>query len=224
MTGIVIQARMGSSRLPQKILMPIGKSLLLEHILFRLGYLPVEAKVIIATTVSDRDDAVKDFCRARGVDFFRGDECNVLDRYYECALHYGLTNIVRLTGDNPFPDIEELGRLIEMHASHGNDYSECFSVLPVGAGMEVFSLAALETSRRLSTQPHHFEHVNEYILENKTDFKCETLKVSEEKNRPGVRLTVDTRADYELACRIVENASNEYITTQEAVRLCLLFA
>lgn len=223
MTGIIIQARMNSTRLPGKILMSIGKKLLLEHILFRLDCLIAKTKVVIATTSTPADDVVEAFCDNHNVDCFRGDEFNVLDRYYKCAVKYGFNDIVRMTGDNPFPDIEELDRLIAMHREHGNHYSECLSVLPIGLGTEIFSFAALESSYNLSTKPHHFEHVNEYIIENKADFKYETLIVPNEKNKPEVRLTVDTQEDFELICCIAESAPDKYITTQEAIRLCSLF-
>lgn len=210
---------MGSARLPGKILMSIGDKPLLGHILKRLERLKHEAIVVIATTAHIRDDAVEAFCKEWGAQCFRGDELNVLKRYYDCAYKYGFTDIVRMTGDNPFPDVEELERMIALHKAHGNDYTECFSSLPVGVGMEMFSMGALAKSLELSTLEHHFEHVDEYILENHSDFRCETMEVPDEKRRPEVRLTVDTKEDYDKACSIVERADG-YITTEEAIRLC----
>ena len=219
MTGIIIQARMNSTRLPGKVLMPVGKRLLLEHIMFRLGHLLINAKVVIATTTSKIDDTIEGFCKTRKVDCFRGDEHNVLERYYLCAKEHGFKDIVRLTGDNPFPDIDEMKRLISLHKDNLNDYTECFTVLPIGAGMEVFTFAALKRSYEMATKPHHFEHVNEFMLEHMDVFKCETLGVPDAKSKPKFRLTVDTREDYEHACFIATNAATEYVTTYEAIRL-----
>lgn len=224
MTGIIIQARMGSNRLPGKILKMINGRPLLEHILFRLERLSKPAEIVIATTEKAENDVVEEFCRKYPIKCFRGSELNVLDRYYKCALFYKFDNIVRMTADNPFPDIDELNNLIDLHITNCNDFTECFSTLPLGVGMEIFSFDALEKSAKLSTMPHHFEHIDEYILENAGDFKFQTMSVPESKNIPHLRLTVDTPDDYKKACFIAENSESEYVTIQEAIRLCMQYA
>ena len=108
--GIIIQARMGSSRLPGKILMDYEGNTLLGHIISRLERLDYPAEKVIATSVLPKDDVVEGFCQKSGVICFRGSEENVLERYFECARKYGFSQIVRMTGDNPFPDISELDR------------------------------------------------------------------------------------------------------------------
>ena len=145
---------------------------------------------------------------------------DVLERYYLCAKKYGFRHIVRLTGDNPFVDIEELDRLIELHLDSGSDYSHSFGVLPVGVGAEIFSFEALERSHLEGTEENHREHVNEYIEEHPELFKISVLSVPVEKNRPRVRLTVDTEEDMVKARRIVVESGTEYITTEEAIELC----
>lgn len=223
MTGIIIQARMGSTRLPGKILKDFCGKSLLEHIIFRLAALKKPAHVVIATSNLEQDDVVQNFCEQHLITCFRGDEQNVLKRYYDCALKYGFDNIVRMTGDNPFPDIEELDRLIEFHISNNNDYSECFSVLPIGVGMEIFGFNALKVSMEKSTMPHHFEHVDEYILENTNLFRTGTLSAVSSKNKNDIRLTVDTQEDYDKVCYIIKSSTNEYITTEEAIKICLQY-
>lgn len=222
MTGIIIQARMGSTRLPGKIMMEFCGKTLLEHILCRLERRHSDAIVVIATSTLERDDVVEQFCRIRRIQCFRGEEENVLKRYYDCAVHFHFTNIVRMTGDNPLPDIEELDHLIQFHIQSGNDYSECFSVLPVGVGVEIFTFEALKLSMENAYLPHHFEHVDEYILENKDLFKTGTLEVPTPKNYPNIRLTVDTLEDYERMCRVLKKGG-ESVATEEAVALCLQF-
>lgn len=194
--GIILQARMGSTRLPGKIFMPIGEVPLLLAISKRVQTLNLPATYVIATTDLLADDAVEEFCKQQRISCFRGSQNNVLERYYRCAEKYNFTEIVRMTGDNPFPDIEALERLIVFHRAGGYDYSECFSVLPVGVGMEVFSFQALERSYRESSRPHHFEHVDEYILENPGLFHCGTLPGEPSTNFPLLRATVDTPQDY----------------------------
>lgn len=223
MIGVIIQARMGSSRLPGKVLKNIGAKTLLEHIIFRLQKSKSDILPIIATSTETKDNPVEEFCRKNNVTYFRGSELNVLERYYQCALKYKFDHVVRMTGDNPFPDIDELDNLIKFHIQSENDYSECFSTLPIGVGMEIFTFNALEQSMFKSTQPHHFEHVDEYILENKDLFKCGVLSTPVNKNKPEIRLTIDTEDDYKKACFIVENSNNDYIDTEEAIRLCLQY-
>ena len=99
--GIILQARMGSSRLPGKFLKKIGDKSLLEHIFYRLTFLKHPAKVVLATSTNQKDDIVELFCKSRNIDCFRGSEENVLERYYLCAKKFGFDHIVRLTGDNP---------------------------------------------------------------------------------------------------------------------------
>lgn len=224
MTGIIIQARTGSTRLPGKILKVINDRTLLDHIIDRLKELEEKAVVVIATSTLPGDDAVEQFCKEKGVLCFRGSESNVLSRYYECAKEHGFSHIVRLTADNPFVDVTEVDRLIAYHKECGNEFTESFSQLPIGVGAEIFSFSALEEDMKKASMPHHFEHVDEYILENMDKFKTGTLQVPESKCMPEVRLTVDTQEDYEKACYIAAHCKTGLATTEEAVFLCSQYA
>lgn len=220
MTGIIIQARTGSTRLPGKILKTINDRTLLDHIIDRLRNLQQEATVVIATSTLPGDDVVEEFCTKKGVHCFRGDEQNVLSRYYLCAKEYGFDHIVRMTADNPFPDVEEIDRLIAYHIESGNDFTESFSQLPIGVGAEIFSFACLEDDMEHASMPHHFEHVDEYVLENMDRYRTGTLEVPQSKHYPEVRLTVDTKEDYDRACFIAAHSRTGLATTEEAVSLC----
>ena len=222
--GIIIQARTGSTRLPGKVLKKIGDKSLLEHILHRLNRLQHNVKIVIATSTLEKDDRIEDFCLENRVDCFRGSEGDVLERYRLCAKQNKFNHIVRLTGDNPFIDIEELDKLIDLHIRSKSDYSRSFAVLPKGVGSEIFTFQALEESYTFGKKDNHKEHVNEYIEENESKFNISELDVRTEKNRPEISLTVDTPSDYKKACFIVENSKSDYITTQEAIALCLQFA
>ena len=147
----------------------------------------------------------------------------MLDRYYQCATTYEFDHIVRLTADNPFTDIVELDRLIDLHLSVQADFSYSFPVLPIGVGAEIFCFDALEASAKYSTEPHHFEHVDEYMLEHPERFKSVQLDVVAAKRFPQVRLTVDDETDYRRACYIVEQAGGQ-VTTEQAIALCSQFA
>lgn len=223
MLGIIIQARMGSNRLPGKVLKMIGDKTLLEHIFFRVARLENTAKVVVATSKEEPDDQIEELCKKNQVACFRGSELNVLERYYFCATQYGFDEIVRLTADNPFVDIEELDNLIDFFRLNKAEYAHSFNNLPYGVGTEIFTYRALEKDFQESTMPHHYEHVNEYIWENPDKFKIVLLPIEGEKNRPDIRLTVDTQQDYERACYIVAHSKEKYITTQEAIELALRY-
>lgn len=219
MTGIVIQARMGSNRLPGKVLLPVGNRNILEHILERISILKNEIVTVIATSKVQNSNPIEEFCDEHSVECFRGSETNVLERYYKVAVKYNFSNIVRLTGDNPFYDVEELDALIDEHIDKRNDYTDSYSVLPIGVGAEIFSFHALKKVYEKSSLPHHFEHVDEYLLENKSDFKTSVLQPKVDKCFPDVRLTVDTKEDYMCACYIANHSSTRNVTTQEAIGL-----
>lgn len=219
--GVIIQARMGSARLPGKVLKPVAGKALLDHVLGRLSLLAHPIKVVVATSDLPQDDAVAQHCLSRGVVVFRGSESDVLDRYFQCARENRFEHIVRLTADNPFTDMEELQRLIELHLAQGNDYTHSFGSLPLGVGTEIFTCAALEKSALEGHAPNHREHVNEYIQENPDIFRIGELEVARAKCYPDLRLTVDTEDDYRHACAIAEHAPERWIGTEEAIRLCL---
>jgi spore coat polysaccharide biosynthesis protein SpsF len=217
--GIIIQARMGSSRLPGKVLMPIAGKELLDHILVRLSFLSLNAKVIVATTIHSMDDCIENFCSERAA-CFRGSELDVLDRYFQCATLFGFSDVVRLTADNPFTDIDELHRLIKLHLQTGCDYCHSFGSLPIGVGAEIFTFSALERSHREGQGLHHREHVNEYILERPTAFNISLLDIPKAKCAPDLRLTVDTQEDYLRACNLAEAVWPHLVTTEEAIKAC----
>lgn len=224
MIGLILQARMGSTRLPGKVLKPIGDKLLLGYIQSQLENVKSHVKLVVATSQNPLDDKIQEFCLAHKIDCYRGSEENVLERYYLCAKEKGFSHIVRLTADNPFVDPEEIDRLIETHLRGQNDFTYSFQELPVGVGAEIFTFGALEEVYRRSTMPHHFEHVDEYLLENMDRFKTGKPAVPESKRYPEVRLTVDTEEDYKKALFIAEKASGKFITTERAVELCTEYA
>jgi len=218
--GMILQARMGSKRLPGKIFAEIGPRTLLEHILYRLTALSEKYPLVIATSSNSGDDIVEKWCMDRNCRCFRGSEYDVLNRFYECATRFEFDHIVRLTGDNPFVDTMELCKLIELHLETGADYSHSFGDLPIGVGSEIFTFGALKESHIHGHDLNYREHVNEYILENPHLFKITKLSVDKTKCHPDIRLTVDTPEDLERARRIVAAVNEDYITTEDAILAC----
>lgn len=219
--GLVIQARMGSTRLPGKVLLPVGDRPLLGHVIGRLSQLLQQWQVVVATSTDARDDVIVEWCRQADVATFRGSEHDVLDRYLQCARTSGFEHVVRLTADNPFTDMPELKRLVQLHLDGDFDYTHSFGMMPVGVGAEVISRAALERSYLEGLQPHHREHVNEYIQEHPELFRIGVLDVPSDKRASKLRLTVDTEEDWRRADALVRQAQGRYLETQEAIALCL---
>jgi len=215
---------MGSTRLPGKVLKPIAGRSLLAHVVGRLEMLNHAHKAVVATSDLAADDTIAAWCRQEGAACFRGSEQDVLARYDGAAEAFGLDPVIRLTADNPFTDMEELDRLIELHHAQGNDFSHSFAALPIGVGAEIFSRTALAHSARDGHAPHHREHVDEYMIENPQIFRTGILAVEGAKNRPDLRLTVDTEEDYRRACFIADLVADKWATTEEAITLCSRFA
>ena len=197
--GIILQARMGSARLPGKVLKRIEDKPILEHIIERLKKVKQSDKLIVATSTDIKDREVAELAESCGVRCFTGSEQDVLDRFYQATKEFQLEQIVRATGDNPLVDPEEADRLISFHLGTAADYSsntaEVNSGLPLGIGVEVFSFAALERSWAEGKDGEHREHVNEYILQNRDSFNVQVLQAPESKRAPRLRLTVDTEED-----------------------------
>ncbi len=201
--GVVLQARMGSTRLPGKVLKDLCGKPMLAWIFERLRLARRPDAFILATSDQGRDDPVAALAPAHGFEVFRGSEGDVLDRYYQCARQFGLDFVVRATADNPFVDPEGLDGLLDVFLARELAYA-CAdtkgpSGYPWGVGQEVFTLAALERSWREGHEPHHREHVDEYILERPDIFPQAVVEALAGVAGPGLSLTVDTPEDFARA-------------------------
>lgn len=206
---IFLQARMGSSRLPGKTLKDLDGLPLILHVINRLKLIK-NSKIVLLTSNTKKDDILEQWCKENNTLYFRGSEDNVLERYYDAAKFYKADNILRATGDNPFVEPYFANDLLENHielkADYSSNKSEVGSNLPDGLGIEIFTYKALEISMQKSTQEHHFEHVNEYILENRDKFNiykgCNAGGLTDNSD---IRLTVDTLDDFKNVETIFKN-------------------
>lgn len=210
---------MGSTRLPGKVLLPISGRTILQHIFCRLNSIKVDVRVIVATSLKPEDDEIVEHCDSCNVKVFRGSELDVLDRYYKCAVSEGFNHVVRLTADNPFPDIAELENLISYHLQFNYDYTHSFGLLPIGVGAEIISFTVLEKIWRVAVLPRHREHINDYIFDNAKKFKIGNPNIGREKCASTLRLTVDTLEDYQYVCRLADKFADEQLKTEEAIKL-----
>lgn len=198
-TLCIIQARLTSTRLPKKVMMPLGNSgkSILEHAYERLSLAKHIDKVVFAIPDSSMNDELAEFMKSKNIECYRGSEDDVLDRFYQCAIKYSPEVVVRATCDNPFVDFNIADDLWE-HLE-GNDYVYCKNV-PLGTGVEVFTMKALVKSfNEATTGPEH-EHVTPYIYTHPNLFNT----FGRDFGLPSYRLTVDEERDYELANRIYD--------------------
>jgi len=219
--GIILQARMGSTRLPGKVLKPLAGKPMIQWIIERLQICKNADVLILASSTLDENQPLVDLAQKLGVSVFRGSESDVLDRYYQCALAYHLDDIIRATGDNPFVDPEECDRLVDFYASRQLDYATIFTDLengyPLGVGVEIFKFSALEKSWKEGNASHYREHVDEYILGNSAVFKQAKIPAPREKCAPELSLTVDTPEQFASAEKVYSDYLRQYPSQQVPV-------
>jgi spore coat polysaccharide biosynthesis protein SpsF (cytidylyltransferase family) len=209
----IIQARMRSTRLPNKILADIGGSPLLWHVIDRAMQSKLIDEVVVATTDSPCDSRIVEFCDQHDIRCFCGSEEDVLDRYYQTSKHFGLQYMVRLTGDCPMLSPNVIDLMIETYTNSGCDYASNLGWLdkhgyfvgrtyPDGLDTEVFSFETLERVWCEATLPSDREHVTPYIYKHPDLFKIE--HVTQKLDQSQHRWTVDEPEDLEFVRMLFE--------------------
>ena len=203
----IIQARLGSSRLPSKVLMPIEGTPILVHIINSLKLSKFINQIIVATTTSPKDDKIVDLCKEIDLDYYRGSEKDVLDRYYECAKFFKGDLIIRITGDNPLLDPTLIDELIQISKKTSCDYASnvLHQSYPVGySPCEILTFSTLQKLHENEKEPLSREHVTYQIRNNPSLYKIEEIIAPAHLSRPKWRLTVDYEEDLELISKIFE--------------------
>ena len=153
---IIIQARMGSKRLPGKVLRKINNRPLLGYQIERVKLAKNYDNLVVATTELEKDKLIVEFCKKNNVDFFLGDEKNVLKRFYDCASYYNAKTIIRLTADCPLVDGKVVDKVIDLYEKNKVDYAANTippntRKWPDGSDVEVFSFKALKEAFEKAT-------------------------------------------------------------------------
>jgi spore coat polysaccharide biosynthesis protein SpsF len=176
----IIQARMGSTRLPGKTLLPIfGEKTVIELLLERVAKAKSVGRVLVATSVAPQDNVLADFCENRGIACFRGHETDVLDRFYRAALSSGPADtLVRLTGDCPLHDPDVIDAVIRFCRTENLDYGSNVDppTFPDGLDTEVFRFSTLEQAWKDAKQPEEREHVTIYMKRRLDLFRQKTYR------------------------------------------------
>jgi len=192
---VIIQARMGSTRLPGKIMLDILGKPVLWHVVMRASRAKYTSGVVIATTENREDDVVEDFCKANNIPFYRGAQNDVLDRYYRCAKAHGIKDIVRITADCPMQDPNIIDLVINDYMQGSCDYATntLEPGFPEGFDVEVFSFTALEDAWNNAKLPSEREHVTPYIRNHDRFMK---KSVRSQKKYPNYHCSMDRNEDY----------------------------
>lgn len=207
MTTAIIQARLGSTRLPGKVLRTLNGKPLLLHIVNRLKLCKQIDSIVLATTANPIDDTLAEWCKENNISCFRGDENNVLKRYYDAATKYMADIIVRITADDPFKDPKVIDSVIALLKEKSldfafNNYPPSF---PEGLDTEVFTYKAIKQAFETETTDFEKEHVTQYFYHNPSKFKLGNYAYPRDISY--LRLTVDTEQDFALAEKIYQKLS-----------------
>ena len=200
----IVQARLGSTRLPGKVLKPVGTRSLIGVLLERLSKSKEIAEVLVATSATAINAPLEEHVRSLGFGCFRGDESDVLDRYFQAATASGADVVVRVTGDCPLIDPDLVDEVVRRFKATNADYTSNTSppTFPDGLDTEVFTYAALERAAREATEPYDREHVTPYLRRSE-GFARSVFPGDDDFS--SLRWTVDELADYEVVRRVFDH-------------------
>ena len=205
---IIIQARRGSSRLPDKVIAPLGGSTVLEYVIRRCRMSRRAAGVMLATTTAGRDAAVAEIVHTLGVPVFRGSEPDVLARYVGAAEMIGAQHIVRITADCPLIDPAAIDLAVD--ACHDGLDALFVEGYPNGLGdVDFATFAALREVLEITTpdETYYREHVTSYFSKNPGRFRVVTVMAPDDVRRPEIRLSVDEQPDLDVVRLVAEHFS-----------------
>ncbi|MGA8493606.1 MAG: glycosyltransferase family protein [Terriglobales bacterium] len=205
----IIQARMGSTRLPGKVLMDLGGETVLARVVSRVRRATLVNEIVVATTDSVADDAIIRECRRLDVASFRGSENDVLDRYYQAARLCAAHTLVRITSDCPLIDAQLVDETIRLFQQQRGDYASdtCPRTYPRGLDVEVFTMTALEQAWCDAREPYQREHVTPYFYEHPELFRLVSQRGRIDYSQ--YRWTLDTAEDLELLRAIYARFGNK---------------
>jgi spore coat polysaccharide biosynthesis protein SpsF len=207
----IIQARMGSERLPGKVLREVKGRPLLWYLARQLSWCRSLDEVAVATSDRPPDEAIERFARKEGLRVFRGSERDVLDRYRRAADAFDADYVVRVTADCPLLCPTAVDRTATNHFESGCDYTmnDVPAALPRGYDVEIFSREVLERIDRAARRPAEREHVTVYAYTHPEEFSVNVFRDEEFPRFPTGRLCVDTAEDFEAVKRVIENIYEE---------------
>ncbi len=226
-TIIIIQARVNSKRLKNKMLLSLGDNMIIEWVLIRLKSLANKYKIILATTNDQSDNELIKIARNYKIDYFRGSTDNVLLRFIKCADKYKASKVVRVCADNPFIDAEYIKSLIKFD---NDDYDYCYNHLsktnddffPNGFGAELFKIGTLNNILKDAKDPKDFEHLSKYVNNHTEKFTIGIPICPANHRFPNLKFDVDTKIDLKYLKNLVEKGVNIKSTAHEILKIARL--
>lgn len=217
----VLQARLSSTRLPGKVLLPLlGRPMLFRQ-WERLQRCKKVDRWVLATSTDSSDDSLEAFCREHHLDCFRGDMQDVLDRFYQAALPLKPDHVLRVTGDCPLIDPEVVDQVAAFYLAGRYDYASNTNppTFPDGLDVEIFRFESLQQARSEAKLASQREHVTPFLHQNPQRFKLGNFKNA--RDLSGLRWTVDTREDFIFIQQVYERlyAANPEFSTQDVLSL-----
>ena len=215
----ILQARMGSTRLPGKVLLNIDETnTIIEFLIKQINQSKI-SRLIVAIPSSSENDVLEEYLKKMNITYFRGNEYDVLDRYYQCAKKFSLKHIMRLTGDNPLIDPEIVNLAID---SYNEAKCDCLTnsvnrTFPYGTEVEIFSFDSLEKAWENAEGNSEREHVTPYFYNNPNKFNIRHLTQSVNNSR--FRYTVDQEEDFLLVKEIVKKIRIRPIITKNIIEI-----
>lgn len=215
-----IEARMGSTRFPGKVLEYIGEKAVLEWTAKRIQMAEQVDAVVIATTTSASDDRIAEFCGQAGLPCFRGSEDDVLNRVANAARMMNADIVVQAGADCPFYDPDIIDQMIGIFVKSGYQYvcNDLEEGYPVGVNLHVIASETLYEVERLATSQRDRENVVTYIWEHPADFRIFNMTPPPELKRPDVRLTVDYPEDLALLNELSKGINSNSFRTIDIIR------
>jgi len=220
----IIEARMGSSRLPGKVMLPFGEEPALGLLLKRVSSAEKLDEVIVATTEEKGDLPIIRFCEKIGVKSFRGSENDVMKRVLDTARHCEADLICELMGDSPFLDPTEINRAVTEYQARDCDYLSNFwpeNTYPLGFAVQVYRTEVLSRAEKMTQDPVDRSHVTTFIYQNPDLFVLEGIKAPSECHAPDLRMALDQSEDYEAMQEVFEGingSENPFFSMKDCIR------
>jgi spore coat polysaccharide biosynthesis protein SpsF len=215
----IVQVRMGSTRLPGKVMKKIKGETVLFFVIERMKQSELIDQIVIATTTNKQDDVVVKEAERLKVDCFRGNEEDVLSRYYRAAQKYDADIVVRITSDCPLIDSKIVDKVIRKHIESDADYTSntIKRTYPRGFDVEVINFNVLAEAYKNASEKYQREHVTLYIKEHAEKFKLQNIEAKGKLDRPDIRITVDTKEDFELIKKIILHFDDIEFTAEDII-------
>ncbi len=206
----VIQARMGSSRLPGKTLLDLSGVPILGHVITRTRGAKLADATVVATTTLTEDDVIEGFCSRSNVPCYRGDPKDVLHRYLGAIDRFEADVVVRITADCPLIDPSIIDKVVQIRSETGAQYASNGQVRgwPRGLDVEAYEASALGEASRYVSKQYEREHVTPAIYEHSDRFRCVNVEAPPDEHAPDLRVCVDTREDLDVVRALVASVSN----------------